>query len=275
MATWLHELIDPQPATAPAVIEPSGAVVTYGGLRARVTEVAGMLRDTGVRPGDRVMLILENCADYIAVAMACSHLRAWVMPVNARHTSVELAALRAHAEPRAVVYVGGEVRIEQGDGAPEPVFDDPARQTAALMYTTGTTSDPKGVMLSHGNLTWNGANSARLRGMRPDDTVLGVLPGSHIFGFSSTMLATLHIGACIRFLKFDPQAVLDALAEGASVWPAVPQMYAVLLEYMERTGAMLRAPNLHYISAGGAPLDPDPPHRDGPPPGRWLPFPRP
>ncbi|KMW59733.1 Long-chain-fatty-acid--CoA ligase [Candidatus Rhodobacter oscarellae] len=260
MPNWVHQLIDGHEAAKPAVEEPWGDVLSYGDLRARAEAVEADLRREGARPGDRVMLICENCGDYVAMALACSRLRAWFMPVNARHTEAELTALRDHSQARIVARTHGAEGLSYAPAAgdPEPVSEDPHQQVAALLYTTGTTSAPKGVMLTHRNLTWNAANSARLRGMRPDDLVLGVLPGSHAFGFSSTMLATLHRRACIRFLpRFEPQAVLDALAEGASVWPAVPQMYAALLKYMEDRGAKLRAPHLHYISAGGAPLDPD------------------
>ncbi len=260
MADWVHELIDPHDADAPAIWEPWGDRLSYGDLRVREMEIVQMLRDSGARPGDRVMLICENCADYVATALACSRLNAWFMPVNSRHTKAELDSLRDHSGARIIAQTFGQdgLEVETSGGEPEPVDDNPNNQVAALMYTTGTTSAPKGVMLTHRNLTWNAANSARLRGMRGDDVVLGVLPGSHIFGFASTMLATLSIGACIRFLpRFEPQAVLDALAEGASVMPAVPQMYANLLRHMDATGAKLYAPRLHYISAGGAPLDPD------------------
>lgn len=278
---WVHELTADKPRAAPAIIDADGTVVSFGALDSMAEAIAAGLAAHGVRPGDRVMLICENSAHFGAVVLAASRLAAWVSPINARQSADELEAIAAHAEARCIVFTAaaspaaaahaerfGAVPLG-GFGAalpaspvrpaePEPVPDDPAERVAALMYTTGTTSAPKGVMLTHANLTWNARTSVDLRGMTTQDVVLGVLPGTHIFGFSSAFLASLHAGSAIRFLpRFSPQAVLDAFAEGASVMPAVPQMYTRILEHLERTGAPLRAPRLRYISAGGAPLDPD------------------
>ena len=136
--------------------------------------------------------------------------------------------------------------------------DDPAERVAALMYTTGTTSAPKGVMLTHRNLVWNAESSSRLRKMTSGDEAMLVLPGTHIFGFASVFLASLHAGCTIRFLpRFSARSVLDAMADGSSVMSAVPQMYAAILRHLKAEGAAPRAPRLRYISAGGAPLDPE------------------
>ncbi|WP_204113768.1 class I adenylate-forming enzyme family protein [Shimia biformata] len=279
---WVHDLIAGHPGDAQAIVDFNGDTVTYGDLRQHAVDLADILTDRGVRPGDRVMLVAENCAMGVVAVMAASRLSAWILPVNARQTPEELQAIRDHSGARVMLFTAhvsdeamarathfgaahtadlpcGPVWLtETADTNPEPVSDDPKTRVAALLYTTGTTSAPKGVMLSHASLCWNANASAELRGMTPDDTVLGVLPGTHIFGFSSTMLATMQRGATIRFLsRFTPEAVVNALADGASVMPAVPQMYAHILAYLAREGRTLSAPNLHYISAGGAPLDPD------------------
>ena len=281
MADWVHELCDGWAEDAPAVWDHDDARYSYGDLRGMIDAVAEGLIRHGVRPGDRVMLVSENCAVFAAAVLAISKVGAWIMPVNARHTVGELRSLLAHAEPSAMLFpvgitaeadahaktfdanaiidtMAGGLAIARLRSKPELVQNDPTEQVGALLYTTGTTSAPKGVMLTHKNLTWNADLSAKLRGVTAGDLVLGVLPGSHIFGFASTMMATFHIGACIRFLKrFDPQSVLDALRDGASVMPAVPAMYARIIAHLDKTGATLNAPHLHYISAGGAPLDPD------------------
>jgi len=204
------------------------------------------------------------------------------VPVNARHTAGELRSLREHSGARIMLFTGhasaeaaahvvefsADISLPLDCGnlqatpvfetEPEPVEDDPTQRVAALLYTTGTTSAPKGVMLTHSNLCWNARVSARLRHLTPDDLVLGVLPGSHIFGFCSTLMAAFHIGCCTRFVpRFTPEAVLNALADGASAMPAVPQMYERILTHLHQTGEALNAPRIRYLSAGGAPLDPD------------------
>ncbi|NNK79365.1 MAG: AMP-binding protein [Litoreibacter sp.] len=279
---WVHDLIAGKPEQAMAIIEDSGAAFTYGQLDTMTRTLSETLTNHGVRPGDRIMLVSENCATYAAAILAASRLKAWISPVNARQTTAEIDAIRDHSGARCMIFTPeasaasrthaerlGAIklgRIDSGaimvtpvqDAIPEPVEGAPTDRVAALLYTTGTTSTPKGVMLTHANLCWNARVSAKLRGMTPNDTVLGVLPGTHVFGFSSSFLSSLYAGSCIRFIsRFSPDAVLDAFAEGASIMSGVPQMYAHILRHLGETGRAYTAPRLHYISAGGAPLDPD------------------
>lgn len=279
---WIHDLIADKPAGAPAIQDHDGAVFSYGDLRRAVSDMARMLWREGLRPGDRLMIVAENCGLFAAAVMAASEIGAWALPVNARQTGEEMAALARHSGARMMLFtdvvspaaarraddfaarkVGdlpfGPVTVTRAvEVQPEPVPDDPGERVGAMLYTTGTTSAPKGVMLSHANLCWNAGISPRMRGMTADDTILAVLPVTHIFGFASTMLGAFFVGSCVRFLpRFDPGEVLAALADGAAVMPAVPQMYAVLLAYLDKHDANIVAPKLHYISAGGAPLDPD------------------
>jgi len=282
MAHWVHQLIEAAPDTAPATMDDDSGCHNYGDLRRLTGELAQALGAHGVRAGDRVMLVCENCTSYVAAVMAASQLSAWILPVNARHTASELTALREHSGARCMVFTAHAscdaaahattfaadttLPLDSGDLRVTPVFDthaesvedDPTQRVAAMLYTTGTTSAPKGVMLTHANLCWNAGISARLRHLTSDDQVLAVLPGSHIFGFCSTMFAAFHIGASLRFVpRFSPEKVLGALADGASAMPAVPQMYERILTHLHQTQTQLKAPRLHYISAGGAPLDPD------------------
>ncbi len=286
---WLHDLIRDKPARDIAIIDHDGTQLDYGTMRDMTDALAGALRDHGVRAGDRVLLVSENCAAYAIAILAASQIGAWISPVNARQSVDELTSIAAHCQPRCVLFTAraSEAAADHAAGfgaaplgidapdsgrpplarelhatpaadvAVEPTSDDPAERVAALLYTTGTTSAPKGVMLTHANLMWNAATSAGLRRMTPQDDVLGVLPGTHIFGFSSVFLAAMYAGARLRFLpRFTPESVLTAFAEGASIMPAVPQMYARILRHLDAGGQPFKAPRLRYISAGGAPLDP-------------------
>jgi acyl-CoA synthetase (AMP-forming)/AMP-acid ligase II len=138
--------------------------------------------------------------------------------------------------------------------APEPATAEPV---AALVYTTGTTGRPKGVMLSHRNLLFVASVSSGLRGVTPGDLAYGVLPVSHVYGLTSVLLGTLHAGACLRLApRFTPQAMLDAIVkEGLSIVQGVPAMYARLLELCRGVPAPL-ASKLRFAYAGGSPLDP-------------------
>jgi long-chain acyl-CoA synthetase len=130
---------------------------------------------------------------------------------------------------------------------------------AALVYTTGTTGKPKGVMLSHRNLLFVAAVSSRLRGLLPADLAYGVLPISHVYGLTSVLLGTLYAGACLRLeARFTPRAMLDAIRGGGlTIVQGVPAMYARLLELCALDG--VRPPlasALRFAYAGGSPLDP-------------------
>ena len=122
MARWVHELIDGAAGAAPAVWDHDGARFSYSDLRGIVDVVADGLVTNGVRPGDRVMLVSENCAMFAAAVLAISKVGGWIMPVNARHIEAELESLRSHAQPRVIVRCGpGVFEIGDADGSPEPV----------------------------------------------------------------------------------------------------------------------------------------------------------
>ena len=279
---WLDELIVNHDRDLPAIVDHDDRAFSYGDLADMVEVMARALAEHGVRPGDRIMLVSENCATYAVTVLAAFKLKAWISPINARQSVEELEAIKRHSGARCMVFTPeastasaehakrlvaftlgslpcGQILVTQTyDVAPEPAADDPKLQVAALMYTTGTTSAPKGAMLTHDNLIWNATQSAKLRQMALGDVVLAVLPGTHIFGFASALLASFFAGVTIRFMpRYSPQAVLQSFAEGASVMPAVPQMYQGIVQYLEERGEKPNAPKLRYISSGGAPLDPE------------------
>jgi len=241
------------------------------------------LRAAGVRAGDRVMLVGENAVTMAAFVFACSRLDAWVIPINARQTSSELERVRAHAKPRALVFASkvsaaanthadhfsAGPAIEETYGSArilgeqqvecEACAEDPAVQVAAMFYTTGTTGEPKGVMLSHQNLMFMAQASSKVRGLGPADKLYCCIPVTHIYAFASGMLATLYSGAEVQLASsFSPAATFEALQNGVTCMPAVPAMYAHLMDHAASLGVdKITAPKLRYIAAGGAPLDPD------------------
>jgi long-chain acyl-CoA synthetase len=265
-----------------AVVEP-GRAWTYADLARAVRETAAWLRELGVRPGDRVMLVGENCAAWIALIFAAAELDAWAAVINARLSPREIDVIRDHCRPRRVLYTaevsndalnhcerhGATVmdagvigRIGVGARneacAAEPVYADGSEQVAAMIYTSGTTGSPKGVMLTHRNLLFCANVSGSMNQMTHDDRVYAVLPMSHVFGLSSVMLLALSFGACLYPVpRFSAEAMLKAWAEdGISIMPGVPAMFARMLDIVKATGVKPVAPRLRFIYAGGAPLDP-------------------
>jgi long-chain acyl-CoA synthetase len=251
----------------------AGHAVSYAALAQAIDARAELLRTLGVRGGDRVMVVGENCVDQVALIFACATLDAWSVTVNARLSGAEIDNLRAHSGARRVLYlaaVSPEARAHaERDGAsahgellvgalnadctPEPVRTG-NDQVAALIYTTGTTGHPKGVMLTHRNLLFIAAVSSTLRGLTPADRAYGVLPISHVYGLASVMLGTLYAGACVCLApRFSATAMLRAIVhERLTILQGVPAMYARLLEL---AGGPVTS-RLRFLYAGGSPLDP-------------------
>jgi long-chain acyl-CoA synthetase len=257
---------------------------TYRELAETVDGVAARLDAAGVRPGDRVLIVSENCAALIALLFAVTRRDAWATIVNARLSPREVDAIRAHCTPRRCIYLShasdeaaahaarhgaserlavgsmGEVAIGAIDDAarPEDVAADPALRVACLIYTSGTTGNPKGVMLTHRNLLFIARVSSALRALSGDDRIYTVLPISHVYGLASVSLGGLFAGACLQLEpRFSAQAMRDALeTRGATVLQGVPSMYARLVDLAGAHSRPLQAPRLRCCFAGGAPLDP-------------------
>lgn len=244
---------------------------------------AGRLAALGVRPGDRVMVVGENSPAMVLAMLAVTTAGAWVINVNARLSPREVGAIRAHSGARRVLYLleaspdarshaqadagatafggdaWGECAISALDPAtqPEPVAGEAALDVAALLYTTGTTGEPKAVMLTHANLLFIAHNSRVLRELVPEDRVLGLLPLSHVYGMASVGLGTLMAGASIHLQsRFAPEATAAWIRDEAlTVCQGVPAMYAKLVQHLRARGASrFEAPELRFLYAGGSPL---------------------
>lgn len=261
---------------APAISDSTGAAWSYADLDRASEEMAQVLTGAGVAANDRVLVLVENCAAAAAVLFGAWKIGATAIPFNARQTTAEVERVIHHATPAVVIgtveaspdaarhidALDGE-RIEGAFGTlalhkrtsdPEAALDD----VAVLLYTTGTTGDPKGVMLRHAGMIFGGAASSALRHLTPADTVYCALPISHVFGLVSVLTGCVHSGAHLRMeARFSAQKLYDAAMDGVTVIPAVPQMHALVMQYVKEMGLQkLNAPALRYVSSGGAPLDP-------------------
>jgi long-chain acyl-CoA synthetase len=282
----IHQVIDRAAHEMPdraALIE-DDAAWTYRELQHAVEEISKTLRSLSIRPGDRVMLVSENCIALAALLLASSRIDAWSIVVNPRLSPRELDQIRDHSGARRVFFTVGVSREAAGHAsrydarignlgplaeigisalgeavAAEPVEASAAAQVAVLIYTSGTTGTPKGVMLTHQNLLFSANSIADARQMTASDVVYVVLPLSHIVGVS-LLLMTLMRGAIVRLVsRYDPAALARAVAqEGMTLLTGVPAMYQKLLEYKATAGISRLDPgSLRLISVLGAPLDHD------------------
>ena len=257
---------------------------TYKQLDSVVAVARDWLIDSGVRPGDRVIVVGENSRAFVAVFLALTGIDAWPVLVNARLSEREIDDIEYHCGSRRVIYTTSvsqhateharrhsAVIREIGELGPiglgplsehvepEPVETDLTEGVAALIYTSGTTGIPKGVMLTHRNLLFVAAISARLRSIDHNDRLLGVLPMSHAVGLSVVLLGTLFGGGMLYLLPyFDSMTVREILEhERLTVLLGVPAMFSQFLEYAKlRRIKSLQFPELRIISSSGAPLHP-------------------
>jgi long-chain acyl-CoA synthetase len=282
----IHQVVDSPLAESPgriALVE-DGACWSYRELDRSVAEISGVLTSLGVRAGDRMIIVSENCIALAALLLAASRIDAWAIVANPRLSARELDQIRDHSGARRMFFTaavskeaavhasrcGAEIRQlgplkEIGvsalneNTAAEPVEADRAKQVAVLIYTSGTTGTPKGVMLTHENLLISAGTTAHFRRMDASDKLYVVLPISHIVGIS-LLIMTLMVGGTVRLVsKYDPAALARAIAEeGVTILNGVPATYQRLLEYKTIAGLKrLDRGSLRLIAVAGAPLDLD------------------
>jgi long-chain acyl-CoA synthetase len=280
----LHAVMDRFVKETPdhiALVE-DGDAWSYRELDKHVSEVARQLASLGVRAGDRVMIVSENCIALAALLFAASRLEAWAIVANPRLSAREIDQIRDHSGARRLFFTAAVSKEAAAHAArlnadvrqmgplkqigvsglnlatiAEPVENDPAKQIAVLIYTSGTTGTPKGVMLSHENLLISALTTAHFRKLDVRDKVYVVLPISHIVGIS-LLAMTLMVGGTVRLVsKYDPAALAKAIAEeGVTVLNGVPATYQRLLEYKALAGIkQLDRGSLRLIAVAGAPLD--------------------
>jgi acyl-CoA synthetase (AMP-forming)/AMP-acid ligase II len=267
----------------PALVEASGTW-TYQQLASAISETQMWLRKLGVRPGDRVLIVGENCREFVALLLGAAALDAWPVLVNAKLSAREVDEIKAHCGARIVLFATSvspnaadhatrhNAVIEEVDGVgaiavgaldhsaePEPLNANIPDRVAALIYTSGTTGLPKGVMLSHRGLLFLAAGSAKIRSLSPDDRLYGILPVSHAVGLSVVLLGSLLSGATLYLSpRFDPMTARVTIdKERLTVLLGAPATFNQFLQYAKlRKIDSLKFPALRIISSSGAQLHP-------------------
>jgi long-chain acyl-CoA synthetase len=231
--------------------------LSYSQLDAMSAQAAAMLRDAGVEPGDRVGLMLPNVPAFVVLYYGILRAGGIVVPMNVLLKRREIAyyvedsgakLLLASSDFKEEAEVGGaeagaEVRVLERGGLPgwlepfepsgEMAATDP-QDTAVILYTSGTTGQPKGAELTHANLDGNAeAATATFTQVNPDDVVLGALPLFHSFGQTVAMNGTLRGGGCLALLpRFEPEAALELMKSlGVTIFLGVPTMYGAILNH--------------------------------------------
>src|SRR5215211_370108 len=229
--------------------------LTYAMLDGASAHIAGLLKERGLQPGDRVGLMLPNVPYFPAIYYGILRAGGVVVPMNVLLKAREVkfyvgdsgAKLLfawhdfAEAAEKGAEEVGADcILVKPGEfeelvGSQEPdteVADRAADDTAVILYTSGTTGTPKGAELTHSNLRKNCEIASKALGdFGPQDTLLGALPLFHSFGQTCTMNCAVLNGARVTMLpRFDPEKALEIIdRDRVTVFQGVPTMYNAML----------------------------------------------
>ena len=247
------------PDKALAVFE--GETTTYGAMAQRAAALAGGLAEGGVGRGDVVALLSYNCPEFLETVFAANFLGAVAMPINWRLAAPEVRFILEHAGARALVCDEALVELanQATDGldaalvrlcvapttspgwtalADARVFSGRTVHVPAapddihrLMYTSGTTGRPKGVMISHANLAWKNLAHIVEFGFTSDDLGLVCGPMYHVGALDLTTTSLIAAGATIIIHRsFDPTQVVEELegSQVTTVWLAPAMVNAIM-----------------------------------------------
>jgi long-chain acyl-CoA synthetase len=233
--------------------------LSYGALDGASAHIAGLLAEHGFSRGDRVGIMLPNVPYFPVIYYGVLRAGGIVVPMNpllkkrevayylsdsgakllfAWHGFAEEAeAGAAEAGAECLLVTPGEFEQQVGAATPDTTVVDTADDdTAVLLYTSGTTGQPKGAELTHANLTLNAQGSRDLFDLGSDAIVLGALPLFHSFGQTCGMNATIGGGGTLTLIpRFDPAKALEIMQrDKVNVFQGVPTMYGAMLHHPER-----------------------------------------
>ncbi|KGX84794.1 fatty acid--CoA ligase family protein [Pontibacillus litoralis] len=263
---------------------------TYQQLDGAVTRFASGLRKIGLQEGDHVALMLGNSPHFVIGMYGALRSGLTVIPINPLYTPDELTYILMNGDVKAVItmdlfiekfekidaylpmmehYIVAETSdvarksalqnkmiaftdvVETGSLQEQfPIIDDD--DVAVILYTSGTTGNPKGAMLTHRNLYSNAKDSADYLGIQTSDKVIAALPMFHVFCLTVSLNAPLMNGGTVIIVpKFSPAEVFRlAIKWQATVFAGVPTMYNYLLQAGELHKEDLRS--LRLCISGGA-----------------------
>jgi long-chain acyl-CoA synthetase len=232
-------------------------VLDYSELREAAGRVTSLLSSAGVAPGDRVGIMLPNVPAFPIAFYGALAAGAVVVPMNPLLKSREVAYYLGDSGAKVLfawyLSAGEAAKGAADTGARVLTVDDPDMGSllaglfpvhtraerdddddAVVLYTSGTTGQPKGAQLTHANLSRNAALTAEtLINAGPDDVVMGCLPLFHVFGLTCGLNATIAGGGTLTLLpRFDPGQALGIIArDRVTVFEGVPTMYAAMLHH--------------------------------------------
>jgi fatty-acyl-CoA synthase len=274
----LPDLIAKRAALSPNGVameeDATGRTLTYAELNRRSAQAASLMEGAGIGEGDRVAILCRNRAEFFEILFGCAKLGAILVPLNWRMPPAELNQLIEDAEPK-LLFFGAEDAATAAELNPLPrsiALDEdyaarleaapagsfrafwPAEQIWYLLYTSGTTGRPKGVIYNYRMALANYLNIRTAIDIASTDTTLCFLPLFHTAGINLHALPTLIAGGRVIMLEaFDADKVVRLLEQRRlDTFFAVPTVYQTLIDHPGFTAAPLDA--VRNWGCGGAPL---------------------
>lgn len=260
-----------------------GGAISFAGLNARADRLAEALAGLGLAPGDRIAVVCLNRADFFVLLFACLKAELILVPLNWRQPPAEAgpvlrrsgarllfhdAASAPLAEAIAVEVGVARVAMDPGGGADHDMKAlicgasgrpyGPGRRRAGdvwyLLFTSGTTGEPKAVICTFGMAWANAVNYGQPSGLTADDISINFLPLFHTAGINLPTLPLFLAGGLSHVLpKFEPDAVLDLIAAGTLThFFGVPAIYQALA--LSARFEALAVDKVRFWGCGGAPL---------------------
>jgi acyl-CoA synthetase (AMP-forming)/AMP-acid ligase II len=285
-ASTVAELLAAGRDEALAIGAPGREWLTYSGLRRHVSDTVATLNENGLGRNDRVAIVLPNGPEmataFVAVACAAttaplnpayreeefefylSDLGARALVVEAGSTSPAVSAARKLDIPVVEIEAGdaaGKFRFKTDKGAVAPSDHGGLAQgddVALVLHTSGTTSRPKIVPLTHRNLCASARNIGTTLALTPEDRCLNVMPLFHIHGLMAAILASLSTGASVVCTPgFNALKFFSWLQEAEPTWyTAVPTMHQAILARAPRSKDIVAAARLRFIRSSSSSLPP-------------------
>ena len=260
------------PERAALVVE--DASLSFRQLHEHIRNIAAALAGHGFAAGDRLALLLPNGPEYIELVYACAWLGVTAVPLNTRLSSAEIDRVLVDANPRGLIrhsslpkptaQLPWQLLLDEkpfegrNESCPEPVYDPEA--ILALIYSSGTTGRPKGVMVTHANIRANLDHFSYWMRYREGGVYLHAASIFHIADFPA-MFAAPAFGACqVTIPKFSPQGFCELVQrERVTHTVLVPTMLNLLAQVPETKPYDLSS--LEVLAYGGSPMAPELVHR--------------
>jgi acyl-CoA synthetase (AMP-forming)/AMP-acid ligase II len=273
-------------AAAPALLAPGRPALTHDGLRRLIADTVKRLNDLGIGRNDRIAIVLPNGPEMASASLAVAA-GAATAPLNPAYREEELTFYLSDIDAKAILVGRAEtgpsvtvaeklgiaiLRVDVAEGAPAGAFAidgkpvGPAVATgyagpddvALLLHTSGTTSRPKLVPLSHRNLAASARHIGETLALADDDRCLNIMPLFHIHGLIAAVLSSLAAGASVFCTPgFDAFRFFRWLEEAKPTWyTAAPTMHQAILARAARNPEAVAASRLRFIRSSSAALPP-------------------